>query len=182
MEIRASVFIATSLDGFIARENGDLDWLTGDSGSESEGGEDYGYQDHWAAIDTLVLGRHSFETVLGFGQWPYAGKRVVVLSSRQFAIPEELQGKIEVFGGPAQEVAEALANSGSKHLYVDGGKTIQAFLRAGLIQELIITVIPVLIGEGIPLFGPLEKDIKLELLQSQTYESGFVQHRYRVID
>ena len=180
----ASVFIATSLDGFIARKNGELDWLPGSDGSDdvSADGEDYGYQAHWDAVDTLVLGSKSFETVLSFDAWPYDGKRVVVLSSRELSIPDELQNKIEVYSGPVQDIAQALASSGSKRLYIDGGKCIQSFLRAGLIQEMIITVIPVLIGEGIPLFGSLEKDVKLQLVKSQAYANGFVQNRYRVVN
>lgn len=178
MDLKATVFIATSLDGFIARKNGDLEWLPGSDGSGD--GEDYGYQDLWHAIDTLVLGRNTFDMVLGFGQWPYDGKRIVVLSHSQPTIPDEIKASIEVLSGSAQEVAQKLADGGSKHLYIDGGKTIQSFLSAGLIQELIITIVPVLIGEGLPLFGPLENDIHLELLQSNSYASGFVQNRYLV--
>ncbi len=180
MIFKGSVFIATSLDGFIARPDGGLDWLPGAEEPGEE--EDHGYQAHWDRIDTLLLGRHTFDMVVSFNQWPYKGKRVVVLSSGRPHIPQHLADQIELFSGSAQEVAEWLVATGSRNVYVDGGKTIQPFLRAGLIAEMIITVIPVLIGQGIPLFGPLEEDIKLELVDARSFDSGLLQVRYRPVD
>ncbi|MDX1413976.1 MAG: dihydrofolate reductase family protein [Candidatus Promineifilaceae bacterium] len=182
LDIKFTVFIATSLDGYIARKNGDLDWLPGADGESDNdsNGEDYGYYDHWQAIDTLVLGRNSFDTVMSFGQWPYMGKRVVILSHGQPNVPEELRDKIEILSGTPQEIALRLAHTGSKHVYIDGGLTIQAFLRAGLIHELIVSVIPILIGQGIPLFGPLDYDIELQLLELKSFPNGIVQYKYRI--
>ena len=156
MSIKASVFIATSLDGFIARENGDLDWLTGGESASTE--QDYGYQEFMDSVDTIVIGRNTFEPVLTFDTWPYSGKKVVVLSSGPSAVPPHLMDSVEWLSLPPQQLAERLAAQGAAHLYVDGGKTIQGFLTAGLINELIVTRIPVLIGTGIPLFGPLNHE------------------------
>src|SRR5262245_61215647 len=146
--MRASVFIATSVDGFIARPNGDLDFLPPD------GGEPHGYDEFMASVDAIVIGRKTFETVMTFDAWPYGKKRVVVLSHRPVDLSEAAGrgGVVEHMGGPPEEIVARLASTGTRHLYVDGGNTIQGFLRAGLIQRLMITRVPVLIGEGIPLF------------------------------
>lgn len=182
--MKASVYIATSLDGFIAREDGDLDWLPGSDPNEShdsgEVNEDYGYQEFMDSVDVLVMGRSTFETVLAFGQWPYGGKRVVVLSSKLRPGSDDLPESVEVMSGSPGEVIEALQESGARHLYIDGGKTIQGFLNAGLIQELIITVVPVLIGTGIPLFGALDHDLKLQHVETRSFPNGFVQSKYRL--
>ncbi len=172
---KQSVFIATSLDGFIARRNGDIDWLTENEQSD----EDYGYSEFIASIDALVMGRYTFEKVLSFGKWPYKGP-VIVLSTRSIEIPKRLS-QVQQFSGSPAEIVDQLAGKGYNHLYVDGGKTIQGFLRAGFIQKLTITRIPVLIGEGIPLFGRVEKDVRLEHLSTKTYQNGFVKSRYRII-
>lgn len=187
--MKASVYIATSLDGFIARENGGLDWLPGSDGSEiNEDGdgngnenEDFGFQAFMDSIDVLVIGRNTYEMVLSFGQWPYGSTRVVVLSRTLSQISDKVPKTVELKSGAITEIAKELMESGAKHLYVDGGKTIQGFLNAGLIQEIIITRIPVLIGQGIPLFGPLDKDLKLEHLETRSFANGFVQSKYKVL-
>jgi dihydrofolate reductase len=171
------VFIATSLDGFIARANGDLDWLTGAQSASTE--QDYGYQEF---MDTIVLGRNTFELVLTFDTWPYSGKKVVVLSSKPSAVPSHLVDSVEWLSLPPQHLVERLAAQGATHLYVDGGKTIQGFMRAGLIDELTITRVPILIGTGVPLFGPLNHDVRLTHMATQQFENGFVQSKYRVAD
>jgi dihydrofolate reductase len=178
--MKASVYIATSLDGFIARTDGGLDWLPGIEGEEA-GEEDYGYRAFMDSVDCLVMGRNTYDTVLGFGgEWPYGEKPVVVLSSRPVDIPNDLANKVEWMSGPPDDVVQRLAERGATHLYVDGGRTIQGFLAAGLIQQLIITRVPVLIGEGIPLFGPLPHDIKLRHIETQSFANGLVQSRYEV--
>ncbi len=180
MTLHAAAFIATSLDGFIARPDGALDWLTGATTSA----DDHGYAAFMATIDTLVLGRHTYETVLGFGgDWPYVGKRVVVLSRTLAAtdLPAALVGQIELHPGPIAALLSHLDASGSRWLYVDGGQVIQAFLAADRLDELIVTRIPVLIGAGIPLFGEPGRDIRLDHVQTTAFESGFVQSRYRVV-
>ncbi len=181
--MKASVYIATSLDGFIARENGDLDWLPGSDGSSVESDPadgDFGYQAFMDSVDVLVMGRGTFEKVLSFGAWPYGNKRVVVLSRKLAQIPDELPETVELKSDAPAELVNELAASGAHHLYVDGGKTIQAFLNAGLIQELIITRIPVLIGRGIPLFGPVHKDLQLRHIETHAFSNGFVQSKYVV--
>jgi dihydrofolate reductase len=168
-----SVFVGTSVDGFIARPNGDLDFLP------PGGGEPHGYNEFIATVDSIVIGRKTFKTVLAMEGWPYGDKRVVVLSSR----PLDLSGAggiVEQMAGSPAEIASRLAASGAHHLYVDGGVTIQGFLRAGLIQRLIITRVPVLIGEGVPLFGTLSRDIRLRHIATRHYPSGLVQSEYQV--
>ena len=176
--MRASVFIATSLDGYIARENGDLDWLPADGGVSD--GEDHGYGAFMASVDTIVMGRHTFEKVLTFGRWPYGEKPVVVLTSKSTGLPPLTAAKVEFMGGTPQEVVARLVERGTQHLYVDGGITIQRFLQAGLIQRVIITRIPIILGSGIPLFAPVGRDIKLQHVTTRQYPSGFVQSEYLV--
>ena len=170
----ASVFIGTSVDGFIARPDGDLDWLP------AGGGEPHGYNEFIESVDALVIGRKTFEKVLTFEVWPYGDKRVVVLSSRPVDLSAGGGGVVEQMTGPPAEIVSQLAASGAHHLYVDGGITIQGFLRAGLIQRLIITRAPVLIGEGIPLFGTLPRDVRLRHVATRHYPSGLVQSEYEV--
>ena len=171
----ASVFVGTSVDGFIARHNGDFDFLP------EGGGEPHGYDEFMATVDALVIGRNTFEKVLTFEAWPYGKKRVVVLSSRPVDLSAVRGGVVEQMAGPPAEIVSRLATSGAHHIYVDGGITIQEFLRAGLIQRLIITRVPVLIGEGIPLFGTLPRDIQLRHVVTCHYPSGLVQSEYEVL-
>lgn len=170
----ASVFIGTSVDGFIARPNGDLDFLP------EGGGEPHGYSEFIASVDAIVIGRNTFEKVLTFESWPYGNKRVVILSGRPLDLSVVAGGVVEQMAGPPVEIVSQLAASGAHHLYVDGGITIQRFLCAGLIQRLIITRVPVLIGEGIPLFGALPRDVRLRHIATHHYPSGLVQSEYRV--
>ncbi len=169
-----SVFIGTSVDGFIARPNGDLDFLP------PGGGEPHGYDEFIASVDALVIGRKTFETVLAFPAWPYGLKRVVVLSSRPVDLSRARGGVVGQMDGHPEEIVSKLAASGARHIYVDGGITIQRFLRAGLIQRIIITRVPVLIGDGIPLFGRLSRDIRLRHVATQHYPSGLVKTDYHV--
>ncbi len=171
--MKASVFIGTSLDGFIARADGSIDWLP------TGGGEEHGYEAFIASVDALVIGRKTYETVLGFDAWPYGDKPVFVLSTRPLAPPPP-GAKVERMSGPPAEIVRQLDARGVQHAYVDGGVTIQGFLRAGLIQRLIITRVPVLIGEGTPLFGPLPGDVALQHIATRQYQSGLVQSEYAI--
>jgi len=172
--MKASVFIGASVDGFIARRDGGLDWLPeGD-------GEPHGYEEFIASVDALVIGRNTFDTVMGFDTWPYGEKPVVVLSNRPLpAVPAG--ARVERMSGEPAEIAAVLSARGIGHVYVDGGITIQRFLRAGLIQRMIVTRVPVLIGAGIPLFGPTGADIALQHIATRTYASGLVQSEYAVV-
>src|SRR5438270_1082197 len=173
--MKASVFVGTSLDGFIARRNGDFDFLP------AGGGEPHGYNEFIASVDAIVIGRNTFEKVLTLGPWHYGDKRVVVLSSRPVDLSAARGGVVEQMAGPPAQIVAKLAATGAHHLYVDGGITIQEFLRAGLIQRLIITRVPVLIGDGIPLFGSLPRDIRLRHVATRQYPSGLVSSEYHVV-
>lgn len=174
----ASVFVGVSLDGFIARPNGDLDWLMGSG--ESEG---HGYEEFIATIDVIVEGRGTFEKVMTFDAWPYEKKRVVVLSARpiELSAARARGGVVEQMTGEPAEIVSRLESEGVGHIYVDGGVTVQRFLRAGLIQRITISRLPVLIGTGIPLFGQLDADIRLEHIATRQYKGGMVQTEYRVL-
>jgi dihydrofolate reductase len=169
-----SVFVGASVDGFIARPNGDLDWLP------EGGGEPHGYDEFIESVDAIVIGRKTFEKVLTLGPWFYGGKRVVVLSSRPVDLSAAVGGVVEQMSGTPAEIVSQLAASGAHNLYVDGGITIQGFLRAGLVQRLIITRVPVLIGDGVPLFGTLPRDIRLRHVATRHYPSGLVQSEYHL--
>jgi dihydrofolate reductase len=173
LSVKASVFIGTSLDGFIARAHGDLDCLP------SGGGESHGYDEFIATVEALVLGRNTFDTVLTCDTWPYGEKPVFVLSTRPLA-PAPLGAVVERLSGAPTAIVSRLEARGIQHIDVDGGITIQRFLQAGLIQRLIITRVPVLIGVGIPLFGPVRRDIVLRHVRTRQYASGLVQSAYEV--
>ena len=178
MPIKCSVFIAASLDGYIAKADGDIAWLVNLPAPTPN--EDYGYQSFFDSVDALVMGRVTYETVLAFPEWPYGNKKVFVLSGGQPVIPPALADRVEILSGAPQVLLSQLANAGYRHLYVDGGKTIQGFLRAGCIDEIILTTIPILLGAGIPLFGSLNAETSLELVSSRSYANGFVQNHYKL--
>jgi dihydrofolate reductase len=173
--VNASVFIGISLDGFIARPNGEFDFLS------PEGDIPHGFEEFFSSVDALIIGRKTFETVLSFGSWPYGDKRVVVLSSSPIDFSKVAGGVVEQMSGPPEEIVSQLAAKGVQHAYVDGGVTIQRFLRAGQIQRMNITRVPVLIGEGIPLFGSLPHDIRLRHIATRSYASGLVQSEYDIL-
>lgn len=169
------VFIATSLDGFIARPDGALDWLPTD---DSAG--DHGYSAFMSDIDAIVMGRNTYEIVLTFGAWPFK-KPVVVLTSRDITLTPELEGRVVTMSGSPTEIVALCAARGWHRLYVDGGITIQRFLSAGLIERMIITRIPVIIGSGLPLFGVVPADIRLQHVGTRSYPNGLVQSEYTVL-
>ncbi len=172
-----SVFIATSLDGYIARPDGGIDWLPAPSGDEAD---DHGYGAFVAGIDAIVMGRNTYELVLTFGDWPFS-KPVVVLTSRALELRADLAGKVVTMSGTPEYIVRDCAARGWTSLYIDGGVTIQRFLAAGLIERLIVTRVPVLIGRGLPLFGALEQDIRMEHQRTQAFANGLVQSEYRVL-
>ena len=171
--MKISVFCGTSVDGFIARRDGTFDFLPDEP-------EPHGYDEFMASVDTLVIGRNTFEVVLAFPDWPYGDKRVVVLSSRPIDLLRLSGRNVEPMGGKPEEIVARLAATGTAHVYLDGGITIQRFLRASLVDRLIVTRVPVLIGDGIPLFGELPHDVKLRHVATRTYPSGLVQSEYEV--
>jgi dihydrofolate reductase len=167
------VYIGTSVDGFIAREDGDLGWLM----SRGEAAGDAGYSDFSAAIDTMLIGRSTYEVVQSFGSWPYGGKHVVVLSRTLDAGADD---KISVVRD-LDEAADRLGSLGAQRVYIDGGRTIQACLAAGWVDELTISRVPVLLGTGASLFGPLPGDVDLEHVRTDVLGGGMVQTTYRVV-
>lgn len=179
--IACSVFIATSLDGFISRSDGSIDWLEKANRLVPKG-EDCGYKAFFDAIDVLVMGRNTFELAAKFPAWPYEAKPVVVMSRGPVAIPEPLRATVSATTDAPRVVAQRLAAQGAKRVYVDGGVTIQRFLSDGLIDDLTITRVPVLIGEGLPLFGSRfgVRDVELEHVSTKSWDFGFVQSVYRV--
>jgi dihydrofolate reductase len=176
--ITGHVFIAVSLDGFVARKNHSIDWLM----KQSTEGEDLGFDDFMASVDGLIMGSGSFKNVLTFGAWPY--KKPVMVMSHSLTeedIPPELEGRVRLTGLSPQELMKSLEREGWKRAYVDGGLLVQSFIRAGLIKDINITVIPILLGDGLPLFGPIKGDIDLKLMGSESFGSGLVQNRYELI-
>lgn len=170
----ASVFVGISVDGFLARTGGELDFLPAEP-------EPHGFTEFYQSIDTVVIGRRTFEFVLSVSDWFYGKKRVIVLSSQGIDMSSSHGKRVEHMAGDPAEIVARLAASGSQALYVDGGVTIQRFLRAGVIQRLILTRVPVLIGQGIPLFGSLPRDIPLRHVATRSYDSGLVQTEYQVL-
>ncbi|MBV6522615.1 MAG: hypothetical protein MNPFHGCM_02763 [Gemmatimonadaceae bacterium] len=174
--MRTTVFVGTSLDGFIARPDGALDFLDRRTGEA----EPHGYEEFFATVDALVMGRNTFDTVMSFNSWPYGTKPVFVLSNRPLpAIPDG--ATVERLSGAPSEVVSQLSARGFGNLYVDGGHTVQAFLQAGQIDRLIVTRVPVLIGSGIPLFGAVRKDVPLDHIATKVYRTGLVQSEYAVV-
>ncbi|MFT3916635.1 MAG: dihydrofolate reductase family protein [Anaeromyxobacteraceae bacterium] len=166
-----AVFIATSADGFIARPDGRLDWLE----PFQTPGEDHGYAAFAASVDALVIGRKTYDTALAFPEWPYAGKKVVVWTRGEDA-PEH--GARFLSAEPAA-LAATLAAEGVRRVYLDGGRTISAFLAADLVDELTVSVVPRILGDGIPLFRPPLPDLALTLLEARAYPNGLVQLRWK---
>ncbi|MCG8649868.1 MAG: dihydrofolate reductase family protein, partial [Pirellulales bacterium] len=158
MKLKVSVFIATSLDGYIARSDGGIDWLDAANATVPPG-EDCGFGAMMQSVDALVMGRNTYEQVLTFGDWVYGDTPVTVLSSKPLASSDQTPATVKHSSESPRELCERLAGEGIGHIYVDGGNTIQRFLAENLVDELTVTLIPVVLGKGISLFGPLGKDI-----------------------
>ena len=175
-KLKTTVFCGVSLDGFLARPDDSLDFLKACEGLP------HGFEEFYRSVDVVVIGRRTFDVVLRLGHLGlYGEKRVVVLSSRPLDFSAVKSGNVEQMSGTPREIVAKLQASGAKHAYIDGGITIQSFLRAGLIDRLVITRLPVLIGQGIALFGALERDIHLRLVASRAYKGGMVQNEYEVV-
>lgn len=170
---KISIYIASSIDGYIARKDGSIDWLE----YGHVGDEDYGFKKFINNIDALVLGRNTYEVVSGFDEWPYKGKRVIVLSHTLKKVRKEA----ELFCGQLSHLASLLYSDGIKHVWVDGGITVSKFLEAGLVDDITISVISVVLGSGIPLFSTMDKEHKCRLISTQSYPSGLVQLKYELV-
>lgn len=169
------VYIAASMDGYIADPEGKLDWLMNIPNPEKS---DYGFADFMDSMDGIIMGRKTFEVVLSFGDWPY-NKKVFVLSKTLQSIPKNLEGKVEILNGEIESLITDLNNRGFENLYIDGGKTIQSFLALDLIDEMIITRASVILGGGIPLFGRLTQAMNFEVLSSEKLNDRLVKTHYK---
>ena len=176
MEPKNIVYIGRSLDGFIAGKNGELDWLDLIPNPDNV---EMGYTELMGRIDALVMGRTTYETVLGFGiDWPYE-KHVFVLSHSLKTVQKDLKGKVSLLNGELSDVLKTIHAQEYHKLYIDGGRTIQNFLKEDLIDELIITTIPILLGGGFPLFGELNKPLEFTHVESKVFLNQIVQDTYR---
>lgn len=175
MEKINKVFIATSLDGYIADKNGEIDWLHAIPNPDNL---DMGYRSFISQIDALVMGRRTFETVCGFDmEWPYQ-KPVFVLSNSLKHIPTQYESKAELVNGTLKEILDKIYNKGCYILYIDGGRTIQGFLKEDLIDEMTITIIPSLLGGGVPLFSEHSERLEFECVDSTIYLDKVVQNHF----
>jgi len=170
------VYIAQSLDGFIAGPNGELDWLENIDNPDQS---DFGFSSFMSTVDALVMGKNTFEKVFSFGMWSYE-KPVFVASSSLSVLPSSLEGKAFLLKGNPEDIVTELHEKGYENLYIDGGAVIQSFLKKDLIDELMITTVPVLLGEGIPLFGYLPKQLQLKLVGSEVLLNQMVKTHYQV--
>ncbi len=168
------IYIATSLDGFIATRDGGLDWLDEIPNPEQS---DYGYAEFISSIDAIVMGRNTFEKILTFDRWAY-NKPVFVLSNSLREIPKDIIDKAEIVSGDIKKLVNKLNQQGYNNLYIDGGKTIQSFLKEDLIDEMIITRIPILLGSGFPLFDQLDKKLKFKHKKTEIYNNTLVKSHY----
>src|SRR5215218_5551471 len=175
-----SVFLGMSVDGFIARPDGDIEWLTGgaepQAGPDDGGGGDFGFAEFVAGTDALCMGRSTYDVIAPFGEWPYQGRPVHVMST---TLEPGADRRITVHRS-FDDAVEALSAAGYRRVYVDGGRTVHQFLRAGLIADLTLSRVPVLIGTGHTPFGGFPADIPLEHVRTQTFPGGMVHTTYRV--
>ena len=184
--MKCSVFIATSVDGFIAKEDGCVDWLHTAGKPEADMGKqaDMGMLDYMASVDCMIMGRKCMDMISSMNltteQWPYGATRIIVLSNSLNEAPTNMKGKVEIYSGDLLALVSRLESEGHKHAYIDGGTTIQAFINLKLINEMTITRAPVLLGEGKSLFGKVFKDIKLEQAEAIAFPNDFVQVKYKV--
>jgi dihydrofolate reductase len=169
---KITIYIATSIDGYIARKDGSLDWLDQVGGFD----EDYGFQQLIDSIDGVILGRNTYEIAASVPDWPYKGKRIVVLSNTLQTVREEA----ELYRGDLTHLVTQLHSDGIKHVWIDGGVTISQFLKLQLVDCMTLSVIPVILGDGMPLFNALGNEIPCHLISSQSYPSGLVQLNYEI--
>jgi len=183
--MKCSVYIATSVDGYIATPDGGVDWLHTAGNLEADmSNEDMGFRDFMDSVDCMIMGRKCMEMISNMNltpeQWIYGDMPIFVLSNTVNEAPENLRGKVEMYSGDINELIIRLEKNGYIHAYIDGGTTITSFLNHGLISEMIITKAPVLLGEGLPLFGKINKKLKLESTEVKSFPNDFYQFKCRV--
>ena len=168
------VYIATSLDGYIAKKDGNIEWLIEVPNPENS---DYGFSEFIERIDGIIMGKNTFETVVGFNQWPYS-KPVFVLSNSLRSLPVGYKDRAQIVRGELRNIVASLETKGIKNLYIDGGMTIQSFLQEDLIDELIITRIPIILGSGIPLFIDMDAELKFKVVNTEVLNKDLVKSTY----
>jgi len=184
--MKCSVYIATSADGYIATPEGGVDWLhtAGKLDADMSASPDMGFNGFIASVDCMIMGRKCMEVISSFDltpeQWPYGDTKIYVLSRSIEVPPENLRGKVEMYSGDIPKLISQLEINGFKHAYIDGGATITSFINLQLINEMTISKAPVILGQGIPLFGKVDKSIKLVNSKSVSFPNDFVQIRYTV--
>lgn len=184
--MKCSVFIATSVDGFIAKTDGSVDWLhsSGNGKTLPDKHADMGFNDYITSVDCMVMGRKCMETISNMNltpeQWIYGNLKIIVLSNTLKEAPANLKDKVEMYSGDIKTLILNLKNQGYKHAYIDGGTTIQSFINMKMITEMTITKAPILLGEGIPLFGRIVQPLKLENTKAIAFENDFLQMKYTV--
>jgi len=184
--MKFSVYIATSADGYIATLDGGVDWLHTAGSTEADMGanQDMGFGSFIGSVDCMIMGRKCMEMISSMNltpeKWPYGNVHIVVLSHSIKEPPKNLSDKVEMFSGEIHDLVRKLENKGFKHAYIDGGSTITSFLNLKLINEMTITKAPVLLGEGIPLFGKIDDYIKLEKSEATVFPNDFIQIKYSV--
>ena len=173
---RIKLYIACSLDGFIARENGSIDWLIE---YENGPGTDYGYSEFYASIGTVLMGRKTYEQVLGFGDWPYGEKKTYVFTRQNEPLPREKN--VEFVSGNVGEFVRQLKENTDKDIWLVGGsQLIKVFLEENLVQDFIVFVVPVILGNGMLLFDRIQKEISLKMINTERYKSGLVRLEYEI--
>jgi len=183
--MKCSVYIATSVDGYIAMPDGGVDWLHTSGNLKADMGDvDMGFQTFIDSVDCMIMGRKCMDMIasmnLSSEQWPYGDIRIIVLSNTVKEPPESLRGRVKMYSGSIPDLVLALESEGFKHAYIDGGATITSFINLKLIDQMIITKAPILLGEGIPLFGKIKHRPKLENAKTTAYKNDFVQVKYSV--
>lgn len=172
--MKISAYVASSIDGYIARVDNSLDWLD----ETNESGVDFGFNEFFGSVDLIVMGYNTYKVVAGFDGWFYGDTKVVALTHKEVVVPENLQGKVELFSGSIDALLEKYKEY--KHIYVDGGGLISSFIKANLLDEITITHIPVVLGDGIKLFQGFDTDLKLQIIETKIYNNKMSQTKYKV--
>ena len=185
--LKCSVYIATSVDGYIATHDGGVEWLENAGNAETGDREpvgDAGFAAYMASVDCMIMGRKCMEMIASFEltpeQWPYGDIPVFVLSNTVKSPPESLENRVKMYSGDLAALTEQLASDGYTHAYIDGGTTITSFIHLGLLDEICVTQIPILLGGGLPLFGSIERKIKLKNAETTVFSNDFIQWKYRI--
>jgi dihydrofolate reductase len=184
--VKCSVFIATSADGYIATNDGDIDWLQQPVNLQTDKKDklDMGFSSYINSVDCMIMGRNSMEKIASFNlneeQWFYGDLEIFALSNSLNEVPDNLRGKVKIHQGDIPSLLSTLEARGFQHAYIDGGKTITSFLNLGLINEMTITLVPIILGEGIRLFGKTNQYIRLVKSQAEAYTNDFIQVKYNI--